>query len=177
MKQWYVISTQAGHEKKAKENLERYVENKGIKDKLGQIIVPVVKVPQMRKGKKVIIEKKIMPGYIIAELELDEELKTEIRKVPSIRGFLGGSDPKPLSKDEVRNILNLQLSEKEAETPLPPPVLLNKGEKVKIVDGPYNNFSGIIEDILKDQGKLKIKIEIFGQTTTIEVDYSQVITI
>lgn len=177
MKQWYVIRTQSGHEKKAKQNLEKYFESKGMKDKLGQIIVPVVKVPQMRGGKKVITEKKIMPGYIIAELELDEAIKTEIRKIPSVAGFVGGKNPKPLSKDEVRDILNLQAPEKESEAAAPPPILFNKGEKVRIVDGPYNNFSGVVEEVLKEQGKLKIKIEIFGQTTTIDVDYSQVIAI
>ncbi|MCX7810930.1 MAG: transcription termination/antitermination protein NusG [Leptospiraceae bacterium] len=174
MKQWYVIRTQSGHEKKAKTNLEKYLEKKGIRDKLGQVIVPVVKVPQIRKGKKVFIEKKIMPGYIIAELELDEDIKSEIRKIPSISGFVGGANPKPLSKDEVRDILNLQGVDSQEEISIPPPLLFSKGEKVKIIDGPYNNFSGVIEDVLKDQGKLKIKIEIFGQTTTVEVDYSQV---
>jgi transcriptional antiterminator NusG len=174
MKKWYVIRTQSGHEKKAKANLEKYLEKRGIRDKLGQIIVPVVKVPQIRKGKKVFVEKKVMPGYIIAELELDDDLKSEIRKIPSIAGFVGGANPKPLSKDEVRDILNLQGADTEQEVAVPPPVLFNKGEKVKIIDGPYNNFTGVIEEVLKEQGKLKIKIEIFGQTTTVDVDYSQV---
>lgn len=175
MKQWYVIRAQSGHEKKAKINLENYLEKKGIRHKLGQVIVPIVKVPQVRKGKKIYIEKKVMPGYIIAELELDDEIKSEIRKVPSIAGLVGGNNPKPLTKDEVREIMNLQGIESEEEVKTPPPVLFNKGEKVKIIDGPYNNFSGIIEDILKEEGKLKIKIEIFGQTTTVDVDYSQVV--
>lgn len=173
MKKWYVLKTKSGAEKKAKENLEKYIDAKGFKSKLGQVIVPIVKVPQMRKDKKVIVEKKIMPGYIIAELDLDEELKLAIKKVPLIAGFLGGQDPTPLSKEDVRNIMGLQGTPEEDTTP--PPVLFSKGEKVKIVDGPYSNFSGIIEEVLKDQGKLKIKIEIFGQSTTIDVDYNQVI--
>ncbi|MFN3604003.1 MAG: transcription termination/antitermination protein NusG [Leptonema sp. (in: bacteria)] len=174
MKKWYVLKTKSGAEKKAKENLEKIIDTKGFKPKLGQVIVPIVKVPQMRKDKKVIVEKKVMPGYIIAELDLDEELKLLIKKVPLISGFLGDNNPKSLSKEEVRNLMSLQGTQEE-ETSTPPPVFFAKGEKVKIIDGPYSNFSGIIEEVLKEEGKLKIKIEIFGQSTTIDVDYHQVI--
>ncbi len=177
MKQWYVIRTVSGHEKKAKANLENYLEKKGIKYKLGQVIVPFIKVPQIRKGKKVLVEKKIMPGYIIAELEMDEEMKLEIKKVPSISGFLGGNNPKPLTKEEVRTLLNLQGIDSLEESPsIAPPILFNKGDKVKIIDGPYNNFTGMIEEVLEEQGKLKIQIEIFGQKTSVEVDYTQVVS-
>lgn len=173
MKKWYVLKTKSGAEKKAKESLEKFIESKGFKSKLGQIFVPIVKVPQMRKDKKVIVEKKVMPGYIIAELDLDEDLKLLIKRIPFISGFLGDKNPKSLSKEEVKNLMSLQGTQEEETSP--PPVLFTKGEKVKIIDGPYSNFNGVIEEVLKEDRKLKIKIEIFGQSTTIDVDYNQVI--
>ncbi len=174
MKNWYVLRTKSGHEKKAKENIEKQLSALGLSHKIGSVIVPMAKLLQKRGDRNVIVEKKIMPGYIIVELEMDEEIAKIIRNIPSVAGFLGGKNPKPLTKEEVRGIMNLQGTEEDSS--ITPAVLFEKGQKVKIVEGPYNSFSGIIEEVHREEGKLKIKIEIFGQTTLIDVGIKQVVS-
>lgn len=172
MKQWYVIKTYAGHEKKAKANIEKMAESRGLLARVGQVSVPTIKMAEMKGGKKRIVEKKFMPGYVIAELDLDDNLQTLIRRLPSISGFVGNPDPQPLTIEEVKNLLNVQNQEEE-ETSVTN-MLFRVGETVKIIDGPFANFAGVVDEIMADKGRLRVRVEIFGQATPVELDYLQV---
>lgn len=172
MKQWYVIKTYAGHEKKAKTNIEKMAESRGLTSRIGQISVPTIKMAEMKGGKKRIVEKKFMPGYVIAELDLDDNVVAMIRRLPSISGFVGNPDPQPLTVDEVRNLLNVQSREEEESTATS--ILFRVGETVKIIDGPFANFTGVVDEIMPEKGRLRVRVEIFGQATPVELDYLQV---
>jgi transcriptional antiterminator NusG len=172
MKQWYVIKTYAGHEKKAKANIEKMAESRGLQSRVGQISVPTIKMAEMKGGKKRIVEKKFMPGYVIAELDLDDNLQALIRRLPSISGFVGNPDPQPLTAEEVKNLLNVQSQEEEEANVTS--MLFRVGETVKIIDGPFANFAGVVDEIMPDKGRLRVRVEIFGQATPVELDYLQV---
>ena len=170
---WYVIRTYSGHEKKAKPNIEKMVQARGMADKIGQINIPTIKVAEMKGGKKRVVEKKFMPGYIVAELELDDDLRILIGNLPSIAGFVGSPEPQALTEDEVRSLMNTEQSSEEEESSVTR-MLFQVGETVKIVDGPFANFTGTVDEIMPDKGRLRVKVEIFGQATPVELDYLQV---
>ncbi len=169
---WYVIRTYSGHENKVKANLERMVRAKNLHDRVGQVNIPTIKVAEMKGGKKRVVEKKFMPGYILAEMDLDDELQFLIRGLPSVSGFVGSPEPEALSEEEVKNLLAGEESQEE-ETPVAR-ILFQVGETVKIVDGPFANFTGVVDEIMPDKGRLRVKVEIFGQATPVELDYLQV---
>lgn len=171
---WYVIRTYSGHEKKAKTNIEKMMANKGLSSRLGQLLIPTIKMAEMKGGKKRVVEKKFMPGYMMAELDLDDELIILISGLPSVAGFVGDSDPKPLTDEEVKNMLNTEEASEEEEAPAAARMLFQVGETVKIVDGPFANFTGTVDEIMPDKGRLRVKVEIFGQATPVELDYLQV---
>ncbi|MBI3394291.1 MAG: transcription termination/antitermination factor NusG [Spirochaetia bacterium] len=169
---WYVIRTYSGHENKVKLNLEKMVKSKNLQSRVGVVSIPTIKVAEMKGGKKRIVEKKFMPGYILAELDMDDELQFMIRKLPSVAGFVGSPDPEALSDDEVKNLMQGGDSIQE-EQPVGR-MLFTVGETVKIVDGPFANFTGIVDEIMPEKGRLRVKVEIFGQATPVELDYLQV---
>ena len=169
---WYVIKTYSGHENKVKGNLERMVEMKNLGTRVGQINIPTIRVAEMRAGKKRVVEKKFMPGYILAELDMDDELQFLIGKLPSVSGFVGSPEPQPLTEEEIKNLMNTEDSVEE-EQPIAR-ILFQVGETVKIVDGPFANFAGVVDEIMPDKGRLRVKVEIFGQSTPVELDYLQV---
>lgn len=169
---WYVIRTYSGHENKVKTNLEKLVSTKNLAGKIGQVNIPTIKVAEMKAGKKRVVEKKFMPGYILAELDMSDDLQFLIRRLPSVAGFVGSPDPQALTDDEVRNLMSGETSVEE-EAPVAH-MLFSVGEKVKIVDGPFANFTGIVDEIMPDKGRLRVKVEIFGQATPVELDYLQV---
>ncbi|MCB1174666.1 MAG: transcription termination/antitermination factor NusG [Leptospiraceae bacterium] len=172
---WYVIRTYSGHENKVKINLEKIVAGKGMKDKIQTVHIPTIKVAEMKNGKKRVVEKKFMPGYLIAELDLDDELRIMIGKLPSVTGFVGSPDPEPLTEAEVKNLLQSdEHTSEEDEDQSAAHILFQVGEKVKIVDGPFANFTGEVDEIMHDKGKLRVKVEIFGQATRVELEYLQV---
>ena len=172
-KRWYVIRTYSGHENKVKANIDRLVETKGLQEKIGQVNIPTIKVAEMTAaGKKRVVEKKFMPGYIVAELEMEDDVRYLISRMPSVSGFVGSPDPEPLSEEEVRNLMDGEDS--VAEEAAPARILFQVGETVKIVDGPFANFTGIVDEIMPDKGRLRVKVEIFGQATPVELDYLQV---
>ena len=170
---WYVIRTYSGHENKVKTNLDKIVQSRGMQDRIGQVNIPTIKVAEMKNGKKRVVEKKFMPGYILAELALDDEIQYMISRLPSVAGFVGSPEPEPLSEEEVRNLLQGEVSSEEEEAPVAH-ILFQLGERVKIVDGPFANFTGIVDEIFPDKGRLRVKVEIFGQATPVELDYLQV---
>jgi transcriptional antiterminator NusG len=170
---WYVIRTYSGHENKVKLNLERLVQAKALQDRIGQINIPTIKVAEMKGGKKRVVEKKFMPGYILAELDLDDEIQYLVRNLPSVAGFVGSPEPEALSDEEVKNLMAGEESVEEEQAQAAR-ILFSVGERVKIVDGPFANFTGIVDEIMPDKGRLRVKVEIFGQATPVELDYLQV---
>ena len=172
---WYVIRTYSGHENKVKANIDRIIISKNLQDKVGQVNIPTIKVAEMKSGKKRVVKKKFMPGYILAEMEMDDQLQYLISRLPSVSGFVGSPEPEPLSEDEVRNLLEgSEESSLEEEVVQKTHILFSVGETVKIVDGPFANFTGVVDEIMPDKGRLRVKVEIFGQSTPVELDYLQV---
>lgn len=174
-KRWYVVRAISGKEKKVKEYIEMEIERLKMTDFVSQILIPTEKVFQIRNGKKVAKERNFFPGYILIEASLVGEVPHVIKAVPNVIGFLGGSkggEPMPLRKAEVNRILGKvdELSEVEGELSIPFII----GEPVKVIDGPFNSFTGVIEEINEEKKKLKVMVKIFGRKTPLELSYMQV---
>ena len=171
-KQWYIIHTYSGFEKKVKESLESRVAAFGLQDKIGQMLIPTEDVVEVRGGKKVVSPRMFYPGYVLVEMEMDDYTWHVVRSTPRVTGFVGtGQTPSPLSEEEVHGILN------RAATPAdrPRPKLnFERNEQVRIVDGPFANFTGVVEDINSDRSTLKVSVTIFGRSTPVELDFAQV---
>ncbi|MBC7412419.1 MAG: transcription termination/antitermination factor NusG [Bacteroidia bacterium] len=174
VKKWYVIRAVAGQEKKIKQFIEVEISRIGMNDYVSQILIPTEKVIQIRNGKKVTIERNFYPGYILIEAAIVGEIGHTIKNVPNVIGFLGdkGGNPVPMRQSEVNRILgNVDaLTENEIETINPYLI----GDAVKVIDGPFNSFSGVIEEINEDKKKLKVMVKIFGRKTPLELNYTQV---
>ncbi len=174
-KRWYVVRAISGKEKKVKELLELEISREKLNDYVGQILIPTEKVFQIRNGKKVSKEKAYLPGYVLVEVALVGEVPHIIKGIPNVIGFLGaekGGAPAPMRMSEVNRILGKvdELSETEEEMKIPFVV----GESVKVIDGPFNNFSGVIDEINEEKKKLKVMVKIFGRKNLLELSYMQV---
>ena len=171
---WYALRTYSGHEKKVKAGIEKILKLRNLQDYVGDIHIPTVKVAQMRHGKKRVVEKKFMPGYILTQLDLkNDDIILAIKGVPSVSGFVG--KPDVISNEEIQNLLQEDGSQEDSRDRAPTRrMFFQVGERVKIVDGPFMNFSGVVDEIMADKAKLKVKVEIFGQSTAVELDYLQV---
>jgi len=173
-KKWYVVKAVSGQEKKTKAYIEAELRRNKLEDYVAQILIPTEKVYQIRNGKKVSKERNLFPGYILVEAALVGELPHIIAGVSGVSGWLGekGGQPIPLSQAEVNRILGKvdELAESEEELNIPYIV----GEPVKVIDGPFNNFSGIIEEVNEEKKKLKVMVKIFGRKTPVELSYMQV---
>ncbi|MEM1272043.1 MAG: transcription termination/antitermination protein NusG [Bacteroidota bacterium] len=174
VRKWYVLRTLSGHEKKVKQYLESEADRLGLEDKLSQILIPSEKVFEMRQGKKRTREKTFFPGYILVEALLDAELTHVISGLPSVIGFLtsGGPEPVALRPDEVNRIIGRMDEAREAGEQ--PEIPFQDGDRVKVVDGPFNNFTGNVEEVYPDKMKVKVMVSIFGRKTPLELDYLQV---
>ena len=171
VRKWYVVRTFSGHEKKVKEYLESEVERLGYDDKLSQVVIPTETVFEMRAGKKKTREKTSFPGYILIEALVDPYLKELVSGAPSTIGFLGANgEAVPLRPDEVGRILGM-MDEDKAEQPEIP---FKTGDPVKVVDGPFNTFTGFVEEVYPDKMKVRVMVSIFGRKTPVELDYLQV---
>jgi len=173
VRKWYVLRTFSGHEKKVKTHLEHEIELQGLQDRLSQILIPTEKVFEMRQGKKRTRDKKFFPGYILIEAILDSTLMHLVSGVPSVIGFLTtGDEPTALRPSEVNRILGkLDEAREQGEQPEIP---FKAGDRVKVIDGPFNNFSGAVEEVYPDKMKVKVMVSIFGRRTPLELDYLQV---
>jgi len=174
-KRWYVVRAVSGKEKKVKEYLDLEISRLKLGDYVDQVLIPTEKVFQIRNGKKVSKEKAYLPGYVLIEAALVGEVSHVIKSIPNVIGFLGtekGGDPVPMRLSEVNRILGKvdELSGSEEEMKIPFVV----GESVKVIDGPFNNFSGTIEEINEDKKKLKVMVKIFGRKNLLELNYMQV---
>lgn len=171
-KQWYVVHTYAGHENKVKSNLERKVATLGLQDKISQVLIPMENVAEIKEGKRVTTARKFFPGYVLVEMELTNETWEVIRNLPGVSGFIGaGNKPVPLQPAELENIL-AQMGAK-GEKPRPK-LQFEKGEMVRVIEGPFVNFSGTIEEVNEEKNKLRIIISIFGRPMPLELDVFQV---
>jgi transcriptional antiterminator NusG len=173
-KKWYVVRALSGKEKKVKEYLEGEMSKLGLTEQVSQVLIPTEKVYQVRKGKPIHKERSFFPGYILIYAALDGEIEHIIKGVTGVIGFLGTKDgqPIPLRNDEVARILGKvdELSESGEEVN----VSFYVGEAVKVIDGPFNGFSGIIEEVYDEKKKLKVMVKIFGRKTPIELRFIQV---
>ena len=174
-KRWYVVRAVSGKEKKVKEYIELEVSRHKLDEYVSQVLIPTEKVFQIRNGKKVSKERSYFPGYVLIEAALVGEVPHVIKGVTNVIGFLGGEkggDPMPMRMSEVNRILGKvdELSEHEEEMSIPYVV----GETVKVTDGPFNNFNGVIEEVNEEKKKLKVMVKIFGRKTPLELGYMQV---
>jgi transcription termination/antitermination protein NusG len=174
-KRWYVVRAVSGKEKKVKEHLDLEISRLGLSDYVAQVLIPTEKVFQIKNGKKVSKEKTYLPGYVLIEAALVGEVPHVVKNITNVIGFLGaekGGDPMPMRQSEVFRILGKvdELSETEEEMNVPFVV----GESVKVIDGPFNNFNGVIEEINEEKKKLKVMVKIFGRKTPLELSYMQV---
>ena len=173
-KKWYVVRAISGKEKKIKQYIEVEIGRLGLSDYVAQVLIPTEKNYQIRNGKKISNERKFFPRYILIEATLVGEIPHAIKNITGVIGFLGdkNGDPLPLRQAEVNRILGKvdQLAEKDEELTIPFIV----GETVKVVDGPFNSFSGVIEEINEEKKKLKVMVKIFGRKTPLELSYMQV---
>jgi transcriptional antiterminator NusG len=174
-KKWYVVHTYSGHENKVKENIQKMINTSRIKDHFGQIIVPTEEVAEMKKGKKTVTTRKFFPSYILVEMHMTDESRHLVSDIPGVTSFVGtASGPQPLSKAEVERILGRMDKEKQTIIPEIPFTL---GEHIRIKDGPFSDFTGIIDEINAERGKLKVLVSIFGRETPVELDFLQVETL
>ena len=173
VKKWYVVRAVSGKEKKVKEYLESEINRLGLQDFLSQVLIPTEKVYQVRKGKKISKERNYFPGYVLIEAALVGELTHIIRNVPNVLGFLGtGNEPSPMRASEVKRILGKVDELAEQGEGINVPFIV--GETVKVIDGPFNSFSGVIEEINEEKKKLKVMVKIFGRKTPLELNFMQV---
>jgi transcription termination/antitermination protein NusG len=171
-KQWYIVHTYSGFEKKVKESLEGRVGAAGLQERFGNVIIPTESVIEVRGGKKVISTRMSYPGYLLVEMDMDNDTWHLVRETPRVTGFVGsGQTPSPLTEDEVQTILNQATA--TAEKPRPR-LSFDRNEQVRIVDGPFANFTGVVEEVNSDRSTLKVSVTIFGRSTPVELDFAQV---
>lgn len=170
---WYALQVYSGHEKRVKNNLEKMVQQHSLHDKITQIKIPEMDVAEMKNGKKTITKKKLMPGYVLVEMEMTPDLQFLVQRLPSVSTFVGKKSPEPLTLEEIKNLFN-EMGDVPSEETSKPRLLFSVGETLKIVDGPFANFSGVVDEIFPEKGRLRVKVEIFGRSTPVELDYLQV---
>ncbi len=170
---WYVVHAYSGFEAYVKKALTSRVDMSPHKDKFGQILVPTEEVVEMREGQKRKSERKFFPGYVLVEMEMNEDTWHLVKDVPKVLGFIGGTSdkPAPITEAEANAILNRV--EEGVDSPRPK-VLFEVGEVVRVTDGPFNDFNGVVEEVNYDKSKLLVSVQIFGRSTPVELDFSQV---
>lgn len=169
---WYIVNTLSGFEYKVSQAIRDAAEKRGMSEKFEDIVVPTESVTEVKKGKKVVSEKKIYPGYILIKMQLDDASWNLVKNTPKVSGFLGGSGkPLPVSEREVAQVLQ-QVEQGSVAKDVD--VMFEVGESVKIIDGPFETFTGVVDEIDALKKRLKISVSIFGRPTPVELDFSQV---
>lgn len=169
---WYIIHAYSGFERKVRESLESRIAAFGLQNKIGRIMIPTEPVTEVRNGKKYTIERVFLPGYVLIEMDLDNDLWHVIKNTPRVTGFLGtGDNPVALSEQEVSSILFRTDVSKEKPTLK---IKFDKGEQVRINEGPFANFTGAVDEINEDKQTLKVMVSIFGRSTPVEIEFSKV---
>jgi transcriptional antiterminator NusG len=171
-KNWYIVHTYSGFEKKVAESLQQRVQAYGLQDEIGEVLIPTEDVVEMRAGKKVVSSKRFFPGYILVEMNMTDNAWHVVKNTPKVTGFVGaGTKPTPLTKDEVEQILTQVRT--AAEKPKPK-YTFDKGDQVRINEGPFAGFNGIVDEVNTDKNTLKVMVTIFGRSTPVELDFLQV---
>jgi len=182
-KNWYVLHTYSGYENKVQKGVLNLIENEKLGDYIFQVKVPSEDVAEVRDGKKRVTKKKYFPGYILIEMNIPDEPEYEwkrlislITRIPGVTGFVGSGrnkKPVPLSPEDVKNILQ-RMGEIKGEKAPPPRLMYTIGETVRVIDGPFKSFTGSVEDINNEKGKIRVRVEIFGRSTPVELSFLQV---
>jgi transcriptional antiterminator NusG len=171
-KRWYVLHVYSGFENKVAEVIMEKAKKLGLEDRVEQIMVPMEEVVEVRRGQKVAAERKFFPGYVLAKLDMSDEVWHLVKDTPKVTGFLGaGNKPTPISEKEAEALMK-QIQE-GVERPRPS-VLFDIGEEVKVAEGPFASFNGVVEDIDEEKGRLKVSVSIFGRATPVELEFGQV---
>jgi len=174
---WFVVHTYAGYENKVKSNLQSRIVSMNMEDRIYEVVIPMEDVVEFKNGKKVVVQKKVFPGYLLTRCDLDDDSWSVIRNTPGVTGFVGpGTKPTPLSRREVESILQVPLASGGVEQVKKsrPRLEYEEGETVRVKEGPFADFSGQIDEINEDQLKLKVLVNIFGRETPVELEFSQV---
>ena len=171
-RQWYIVHTYSGFEKKVSESLRQRVQAYGLQSDIGEVLIPTEDVVEMRGGKRVVSSKRFFPGYILVEMVMSDPAWHVVRNTPKVTGFVGaGSKPTPLTQEEVDQILHQVTA--AAEKPKPK-YSFEKGDQVRINEGPFNSFNGVVDDVNLDRNTLRVMVTIFGRSTPVELDFLQV---
>ncbi len=174
---WFVVHTYAGYENKVKSNLQSRIVSMNMEDRIFEVVIPMEDVAEFKNGKKVVVQKKVFPGYLLTRCDLDDDSWSVIRNTPGVTGFVGpGTKPTPLSRREVESILQVPAegTPGEPQKKTRPRLEYEPGETVRVKEGPFADFSGQIAEINEDQLKLKVLVNIFGRETPVELEFSQV---
>lgn len=169
-RKWYVIHTYSGYENKVKTNLEHRIESMGVQDKIFQVVIPTEEEIEIKDGQRRTVQKKVYPGYVLVQMHMNDDAWYVVRNTPGVTGFVGTTArPMPLPEDDVKKILK-----KIGQEPAKVKVSFNKGERVKVVDGPFTEFIGVVDDISPEKGKVRVLVSFFGRETPVELDFLQV---
>jgi len=172
---WFVVHTQSGYEKKVKQNLEARVQSFDMEDKIYEVVVPMEDVTEFRNGQRVVVQKKMFPGYLLIRCRRNDDVHHMIRNTPGVTGFAGpGGKPSPLRRKEVDNFLAIKKDGDEPQRKIKPRLLYELNESVRIKEGPFADFQGEIVEINEEQLKVKVLVNIFGRETPVELDFAQV---
>ncbi|NIP17507.1 MAG: transcription termination/antitermination protein NusG [Xanthomonadales bacterium] len=172
-KRWYVVHAYSGYEKTVKRSLEERIRRAGMEDQFGEVLVPTEEVVEMKGGQKRRSDRKFFPGYVLVEMEMTDETWHLVKDVPKVMGFIGGTAdrPAPISQREADAILNRV---REGVDKPRPKVLFEPGEMVRVIDGPFNDFNGVVEEVNYDKSRLRVAVLIFGRSTPVELEFHQV---
>ena len=168
---WYVVHTYSGHENKAKLSLMDRVRQAGMNQKFGDVLIPTDTVVELVKGQKRSTRRKFFPGYMFVQMDLDQETFHLVKNTPKITGFLGGMNPQPVKENEIQNI-NTAMT--EGATRPKPRISFEVGDNVRVIEGPFANFSGVVVEVKPEKQKLRVNVSIFGRATPVELDFAQV---
>ena len=170
---WYIVHAYSNYEYKVKSSLEERVKLMGLEDKFGEILIPTEEVVEMKEGAKRSTERKFFPGYVLVQMEMNDETWHLVKEVPKVLGFIGGSSDRPAPITEVEANRILQRVEEGVDKPQPK-VLFEPGELVRVTDGPFNDFSGVVEKVNYEKNRLEVAVQILGRSTPVELDFGQV---
>ncbi|MDY6955347.1 MAG: transcription termination/antitermination protein NusG [Pseudomonadota bacterium] len=170
---WFVVQAYSGFEHQVKRSLEERIRRAGLQDRFGEILVPTEEIIEMREGQKRRSERKFFPGYVLVQMDMDDETWHLVKEVPKVLGFIGGAKdrPAPITEREAQRILD-RIRE-GAEKPRPK-ILFEPGEQVRVTDGPFNDFNGTVEDVNYEKNRLRVSVTIFGRSTPVDLEFSQV---
>jgi len=172
-KHWYVVHAYSGFEQQVKRSLEERIRRKNLEEQFGEILVPTEEVVEMREGQKRKSERKFFPGYVLVQMEMNDETWHLVKDAPKVLGFIGGTGDRPTPITEKEAMAILQRVQEGADKPRPK-VLFEPGEMVRIIDGPFNDFNGVVEEVDYEKNKMRVSVLIFGRSTPVELEFGQV---